>query len=342
MQAQLPSYKAPFLSPARAGLLNRLCGFAGPFRTAFGAGHAVWEPVWDVPVFSPAASLDIQCGINTWTALLSDASCLLRHEALVSETAAFSCQELPEEVRCAVLSALFSAVLAEVSPALGMPFAVRGVQLAPTAEFQPAFGFKIRLEGCPGIEDQHLFVALVPSHPEAMLLLEKKLAELPCSGDALAVPALCEVPLEVAFESGYLTVSMNDIDALEQGDVLVPEAWIASQGKVLLRLARSFAPALTASCLLTDGKAEIEEPLSAEVEPVMDSEHNDIDIRLSFELDRRSITVGELPQLAPGYVFKLNGDMQAPVTVRANGKTIAQGRIVDMDGTLGVQLTRML
>ena len=74
----------------------------------------------------------------------------------------------------------------------------------------------------------------------------------------------------------------------------------------------------------------------------MDSEHNDIDIRLSFELDRRSITVGELPQLAPGYVFKLNGDMQAPVTVRANGKAIAQGRIVDMDGTLGVQLTRML
>ena len=75
----------------------------------------------------------------------------------------------------------------------------------------------------------------------------------------------------------------------------------------------------------------------------MDStEQNDIDIRLSFELDRRLITVGELASLEPGYVFTMDGSGQSPVTIRANGKAIARGRLVDLSGTLGVQLTETL
>ena len=74
----------------------------------------------------------------------------------------------------------------------------------------------------------------------------------------------------------------------------------------------------------------------------MASEHNDIDIRLSFELDRTTITLGELSSLAPGYVFTLGCDAQTPVTIRANGKAIARGRLVDMDGTLGVQISETL
>lgn len=72
------------------------------------------------------------------------------------------------------------------------------------------------------------------------------------------------------------------------------------------------------------------------------SELKDIDIRLSFELDRRIITVGELESLAPGYTFALDCDAASPVTIRANGKAIARGRLVDMNGVLGVQIAETL
>ena len=75
----------------------------------------------------------------------------------------------------------------------------------------------------------------------------------------------------------------------------------------------------------------------------MDSSlQNDIDIRLSFELDRRLITVGELEALTPGYTFSINSDAQSPVTIRAKGKAIARGRLVDMNGVLGVQIAETL
>jgi type III secretion protein Q len=73
----------------------------------------------------------------------------------------------------------------------------------------------------------------------------------------------------------------------------------------------------------------------------MDSS-NDLEIRLSFELDRRLITVGELSSIAPGFTFPLTNPADSLVTIRANGKAIARGRIVDMNGTLGVQVTETL
>ncbi len=73
----------------------------------------------------------------------------------------------------------------------------------------------------------------------------------------------------------------------------------------------------------------------------MDNEQNDMDIRLSFELDSRVITAGDLSTLNPGYAFSF-GTEESCVTVRANGKAVAKGRLVDMGGVLGVQLTETL
>ena len=74
----------------------------------------------------------------------------------------------------------------------------------------------------------------------------------------------------------------------------------------------------------------------------MDSnKQTDMDILLSFELDRRIISAGELATLSPGYVFNF-GEEEAAVTIRANGKAVARGRLVDVDGKLGIQLTDTL
>ena len=40
----------------------------------------------------------------------------------------------------------------------------------------------------------------------------------------------------------------------------------------------------------------------------------------------------------PGYVFKLHQPLDRHVAVRANGKTIGRGELVDVDGRVGVRL----
>lgn len=158
---------------------------------------------------------------------------------------------------------------------------------------------------------------------------------------AMAAP-LAGVPLEVAFESGYICLSLAEIAGLGPEDVLIPEAW-SGLDALTLRLCRGSFPDLIAPCNWNDGSAVLTAPFSQELDTAMNSpEQNDIDIRLSFELERRVISAGELATLAPGYAFALSSNAQSPVTIRANGKAIAMGRLVDMDGTLGVQITETL
>lgn len=64
----------------------------------------------------------------------------------------------------------------------------------------------------------------------------------------------------------------------------------------------------------------------------------DLELTISFELERRLITVGDLAALAPGYTFALGVLPDAPVTLRVSGRDIGTGRLVDLKGTLGVQI----
>lgn len=179
-------------------------------------------------------------------------------------------------------------------------------------------------------------------HGRSASVLAERLRHLPLRSRGPLSAVLKSVPLEVAFESGYVLLNLRDAASLAPDDVLLPDVWTAPE-QLTLRILRGPAGWLTAPCTFKEGNAVIASPLSEEPEPFMDNpDQKDIDIRLSFELDRRLITVGELETLAPGYTFSLPCDAQTPVTIRANGKAIARGRLVDMNGTLGVQIAETL
>ena len=339
MPATILPFKAPRLAPEQARLLNALCVAEPVWRTPFGAGSAVWHLLGDAPHFPPACEITLRAGTDTWSAFVSDASFLLRHPAFSADGPSFTLADLPVEVRSAVIESLLVPVLDLLQAKLGTPTAFGAVRfdVPPVSEAKVELGFKVVLEGGPHLPDQSLFVTLRPHQDGASRVLADLLETLPAN--APAPHGLASLPLELAFESGYLLLNQHDIASLEPDDILIPEVWHPSSGRLMLRFSRGHAAALCAPCSFTNGQAVLEAPLASEVEPAMDSnEQNAIDIRLSFELDRTVITLGELSSLAPGYVFHLNSDMAAPVTVRANGKAIARGRLVDMDGTLGVQL----
>lgn len=69
---------------------------------------------------------------------------------------------------------------------------------------------------------------------------------------------------------------------------------------------------------------------------------DDIPVRLTFDLGEREISLGELQALMPGYVFQLERDLPACVAIRANGRHVGEGDLVDIDGRLGVVVLRLL
>ena len=65
-------------------------------------------------------------------------------------------------------------------------------------------------------------------------------------------------------------------------------------------------------------------------------------LELCFELDRRLLSMTEIEALAPGYTFAVKSGAPSPVDLRVNGTLLARGRLVDMEGKLGVQVTETL
>lgn len=65
-----------------------------------------------------------------------------------------------------------------------------------------------------------------------------------------------------------------------------------------------------------------------------------LQVPLQFELGAVSLSLAEMQGLAPGSVLRLQSPASPPhVVVRAGGKVVGQGELVDVDGRLGIQLT---
>ncbi len=341
--AYLPSFKLPFLAREKALLQNALILRPGPWRAPFGSGDIVVEPLPESPTFPAACTLSVDIDGDAWLLEADDTSALLRHDVFASEGDAFDERTLPQEVRRALLESLLHPLFSALRGALNRPLSVQDAAFLPSSA-SPAFsvGLRASLSACNGLPEQTLFLRLSPLRAEEAGRLSALLRTLPVRESGPLRDILPTVPLEVALESGYLLLKPDEVAALAPEDVLLPEAWTAPD-TLNLRLQRKNGASLTAVCSVENGHAILSTPLSEEPEPSMDNtELKDIDIRLTFELERRLITVGDLEALAPGYAFALESDPSSPVTIRANGKAVARGRLVDMNGTLGVQITETL
>lgn len=101
--------------------------------------------------------------------------------------------------------------------------------------------------------------------------------------------------------------------------------------------------------------AEMDPDLSEEVEPdesdlqqpdetdlqQADETFGRLPVNMVFELDRKTITLGELRKIKPGYTFELSKELQKPVRVMANGRFIGRGELVRIDHRLGVRLIEL-
>jgi len=65
----------------------------------------------------------------------------------------------------------------------------------------------------------------------------------------------------------------------------------------------------------------------------------DVPVRVTVEVGRTRVPLSELVELGPGSLLVLDREAHEPADILVNGKIVAHGEVVTMDGSYGVRVT---
>lgn len=166
-----------------------------------------------------------------------------------------------------------------------------------------------------------------------------------------------ELPARVSLQFP-ITLAMREWQALRPGDVIVA----GHRGQPPTCIARATGrdwPLAPAPGGWAVQGAPVPTPTFYEDVPMSETEQQDggvppdeapsapstadpargLPVELGFELGRTEMSIGELADLQPGYVFPLAAALEGSnVTIRANGRVAGRGELVAIGDTLGVRL----
>lgn len=74
-------------------------------------------------------------------------------------------------------------------------------------------------------------------------------------------------------------------------------------------------------------------------EPIGMANLMDVPVRVTVEVGRARIPLAELVELSPGSLVVLDREVHEPADILVNGKIVARGEVVTMDGHYGVRVT---
>lgn len=75
------------------------------------------------------------------------------------------------------------------------------------------------------------------------------------------------------------------------------------------------------------------------VEPIGLSHLMDVPVQVTVEVGRTRMPLARLVQVGPGSLISLDREAHEPVDVLVNGKVVARGDVVTLDGSYGVRIT---
>jgi type III secretion system YscQ/HrcQ family protein len=187
----------------------------------------------------------------------------------------------------------------------------------------------------------------VATEEGARWLENRILTALPNSG---CHPERNSFPITTTLLAGKMRLPLGLLAGLAVSDILLPPEYPAGNGQLFLVINEHFIFRLQLSnqeaTVLDrvdhffggDISVSSENTTSTETPASLDT----LEVEIHFELDKKLLPLAEVESLAPGKTFPLGIDPLSAVTVTLNGRALATGRLVDLNGTLGVQITRLI
>lgn len=174
--------------------------------------------------------------------------------------------------------------------------------------------------------------------PAAARFLATALRDHPVAANDADWDAL---PLRMRLVVGWVDLSAGTLRGLARHDVVVLDECLVSADDRLVVL---LGPRLGLPCALRGSELHVLEGVQEIMADVDDSVAaasgliDDVPVRLTFDLGEREISLGDLRTLQPGYLFNLGRDPRSTVSIRANGRLIGDGELVDIEGRVGVSV----
>ncbi len=322
----LPAFEA-WAMPLRNALLERL-----PVSFAFGEETARLEVFPRAAAFAPAAEMSVVIDGHPWRLALENRDLLPLHPLFAEEAMRDVAPEsLPEPLLGLVAEALCGALIKAFCAVTGA--------VVTAGDFRNGDGTTAPFSLSLTVGDKKTLFILRPeeSSPlDAALALVERIRTAPVLPCDFLAGALSAVPFRLERRAGRLALPVADYRNLAAGDVLVPDEWFAGD-EVRVEVSSPGKRLLSASAKIDNGRVCLAEEFHPLEETVMDAVE-ELTVELSFSLEERLVTLGELSRMRAGTVLPLTVDPEAPVTIRANGRRVAKGRLVDLNGTLGVEL----
>ncbi|MFC4160044.1 type III secretion system cytoplasmic ring protein SctQ [Chitinimonas lacunae] len=329
--------RLPKLSREELGYRNLIARHGGALQ--FGFGGAPWRgrlrpfEADDAAGLGFAFEADWGGGRLTLLAPTDWASRWLRH--VWPET---TLETLPEPLALAA----YEHLAARLGEALGSQLGRRGLKLlrsgAATAGHS-GHGYVLELESTASGERLRLVLWL---DTLALAFLAQAVRQAPP-----AELRLDELPLPLRLELGFADFLLEELAGLAPHDLIfldecaigldaaAPELTLRLGGRLGFK-ARLDADRLTVTQTLSAIMSDVQSPQTLEAESF-----DQIPVRLTFDLGERSLTLAELRTLAPGHTFDLGRDPRHAVVIRANGRQVGEGELVEIDGRIGVAVLRV-
>ena len=90
---------------------------------------------------------------------------------------------------------------------------------------------------------------------------------------------------------------------------------------------------------VSDQAADLDEGAG---EPIGIENLLDVPVRVTVQIGRTRISLGDLIALKPGALLPLDREAHEPADILVNGKIVARGEVVTIDGSYGVRISSVL
>lgn len=357
-------FTPPRLDPLQAHLNNLLLTREHPWLAELWGRTIAFEPESTAVPFTAAGYIVAQCGDQLWQVEFGSMDFIYRHPSMADVPPDLP---LPGPLQLAVFELAFAPLLPALQSFMGAAVTLVESSLQAAPSDPPAASISLTLRST----EPHDNAAPIPVRIHApdrrsALFLADRLAALPTSRERSRPD---DMQVAVCIDGGSMRLTVRELAELAPGDILLPPEYRAAKGMIALRpcLHNSGSGIHTKQtagqsiiCTVQDALATVmttstpsEEPpmttTDATSQPVNEQgqpteaapssiDVGAIEIELCFELERRLMTVKDVAALVPGYTFTLGCDPLAPVSLRVNGLTVGSGRLVDINGILGVQV----
>lgn len=154
-----------------------------------------------------------------------------------------------------------------------------------------------------------------------------------------------ELPIRARFVVGATQIMIHELRQIDLTDVILFDECMTNLN--LDKVVVEFGDKFISVGKVRENKIELFSYPERLMDEINETELNrieaygDLSIKLSFDLGERSVRLSDLTKICPGYIFDLGRDLRREVFMRANGKIIGEGELVEIDGQIGVSILRL-